>query len=157
VAIFSRRSAPVYGIVSGVAVGAIVTFLVLATTPAQSGYSWPPASRVENASSNFEPRTTAGIGIEILAPDCTTMLVDMDSTMPASVWVVPHGAPINYNETTPSPGNYHWSGNTPVEHLSVVVSITNPAAGFTIGVFDASYTENGTAYFGFAFSASDCP
>jgi hypothetical protein len=133
-----------------------VAVLVLATSP-PPGIHWPPAVEVENMGTNFTPRTMAGAEIAVLPSDCTTMLVDVDSKVPTNVWAAPLGTPINFNATSFQAPFYFWSGSVPVEHLSVVVSISNPSAGISLTLFDPSYNLSGYASFGFAFSASDCP
>ena len=117
---------------------------------------WPATAQVEYMGANFTPRTNAGESIEVLASDCTTMLADVDSSVPTSVWVTPWHTPIDFNNTAPPTAYYYWSGLTPIEHVSTVVTVANPAAGVALTVFDASYNESGPASFGFVFSASDC-
>ena len=84
------------------------------------------------------------------------MLVDIDSQVPVNVWVTPHGTSIDFNSTVPLTPYYYWSGLTPIEHLSTVVTVANPASGVSLTVFDPSYKASGMASFGFVFSANDC-
>lgn len=152
----SRRRASVYALILGIAVGMVLSIPVLAS-PHPQGYQWPPTAQVEFATAGFEPWKVTESGVASLPSDCTTMLVDMDSTFPAAVWVVPHNATINYNSSVGSPSFYYWSGATPTEHVSAVVSITNPTAGVWLVVFDPSSNQTGQASWGFVFSASNCP
>jgi len=144
---------------TGAAAGVIVTILVLTTSPAPPpSINWPSASQVENVSGNLTPRNVDGVGTSALAPDCTTVLVDVDSNVSVGVWVTQHDTTISYNATVApdlSP-YYYWSGPTGVEQVREIVTVTNPSAGITLAVMDASYTQNGTAYFGLWFPASDC-
>jgi hypothetical protein len=151
-----QRHVPLYSLLLGLGLGAVISILILASSPPQ-GHQWPPAAQVEFATAGFGPWKVAASGTASLPADCTTMLVDMDSTFPASVWVVPHNATIDYNTTVGSPEYYYWSGATPTEHVSAVVSISNPAAGVWLAVFDPSSNRTGQASWGFAFSANDCP
>jgi hypothetical protein len=151
-----RRHPPVYAFLLGIGLGAVISVLILASSPPQ-GYRWPPAAQVEFATAGFEPKEIAGSGVASMPSDCTTMLVDMDSTIPVGVWVVPHGATINYNSSVGSPWYYYWSGPTPTEHVSTVISISSRGTGIWLALFDPSPNQGGQASWGFVFSASDCP
>jgi hypothetical protein len=152
----TRRRAPTLPLLVGIVTGSIVTVLVLATSPAP-GIQWPPAAQVEFMGTTFTPRGVAGGGVSALAPDCTTMLVDVDSSVPTNVWAAPLGTPINFNATQFPAPFYYWSGPIPVGHISVVVTVSDPSAGISLTLLDASFNLSGPAHFGFAFSASDCP
>lgn len=152
----SRRRTFVYPLIMGIAVGMVLSIPVLAS-PHPQGYQWPDRNQVEFATAGFGPWTVDASGVASLPSNCTTMLVDMDSTFPAEVWVVPHNATINYNSSEGSPSYYYWSGPTPTEHISAIVSISNPAAGVWLAVRDPSSNQTGQASWGFVFSASDCP
>lgn len=151
----SRRAARVAPVLLGVAIGTLVAVLTLATSSAPA-IQWPPAQQVEFLGANFTPRTSVTGSERVLPSDCATMLVDVDSTVPTNVWVTPWHTPVDFNGTAPPAPSYYWSGLTPVEHLSTVVTVTNPSAGVALTVLDASYNQSGPASFGFVFSASDC-
>lgn len=153
---FSRLRSRALSTVGGIAIGSIVAILALAASPV-SVIHWPATAQVEYMGTNFTPRTMAGGSVEVLASDCTTMLVDVDSSVPTYVWATPWRTPIDFNNTAPPAASYYWSGLAPVEHVSTVVTVSNPAAGVALTVFDASYNESGPASFGFVFSANDCP
>ena len=152
----ARPRAWVIALLVGLVIGSIVVVLTFATSP-PPGIQWPPAAQVENMGTTFTPRTVAGGGVSALPSDCTRMLVDVDSNVPVTAWVTPHDTPIDFNRTAAPPSSYYWTGVIPVEHLGVVVKITDPSAGFSLTVFDPSYHQSGSATFGSAFSASDCP
>jgi hypothetical protein len=153
----SRRRGEVFAILLGIAIGCIVTVVVLATATRPPGYQWPPASQVEGSSVNFQTRGTGIVGTGELPPDCTLMLADLDSTIPVVLWVTPHTEGVVSNGSLTISSYYYWSGDTPVTHVSAVVTITDPAAGANLVVFNPSANQSGVAYFGFAFSAGDCP
>jgi len=144
-------------ILAGIALGVVVAVLILATSPRPSSIKWPPASQVEATGANLTPRAQAGGGVAALASDCTTALVDVDAHLPVEVWLAPAGTPINYNATAFPAPFYFWSGANPVEHLSVVVTVSDPNEGFSLTVFDPSYTQSGPASFGIWFSGNGCP
>jgi hypothetical protein len=152
----SRPYARIAPALLGVLIGALVVVLTLSTAP-PPGIPWPAASQVEDLGSSFTPRGTAGEGVPVLAADCTTMLVDVNSNVSTNVWAAPHGTPIDFNATSFPAPFYYWSGSIPVEHLSVVVTVSNPSMGISLTFFDPSYNQSGHVSFGFAFSASDCP
>ena len=131
--------------------------LILATAPRPTGFQWPPASQVENISGPINPLNAAVVFWGPLASNCTTMLVDLDSTLPAVVWVTPHITDVLSNLTARGNGTYYWSGITPVSHLSTVVSITDPAGGLDLIVLNASENLTGDFSFGSVFSANGCP
>lgn len=152
----SRPRSRVLPIAVGIVIGAIVAVATLAASPVPV-FHWPAAAQVEANGLNLTPRAMESVSVEVLASDCTTMLVDVDSTVPTYVWVTPWHTPIDFNNTAPPATSYYWSGLAPVEHVSAVVTVSNPSAGVAVTVFDASYNESGPGAFGFVFSASDCP
>jgi hypothetical protein len=149
---------PEYAILSGVAAGAIVVVLILATSPALfAGYQWPPAGQVEGWSVRFAQPGIYQDGSGQLASDCTTMLAELDSNAPVTLWVIPYIEMVNSSIPPTISSYYYWSGGTPVSHISTVVTITDPAAGINMVVYDSSELSNIIVHFGFWFSASDCP
>lgn len=155
----SRRREPAYAILSGIAVGAIVTVLVLATSPAPAEYPWPPVSQVEGYTVHFtEDGSVTRGGTGRLPSDCTRMLVDLTSTVPVTLWVTDlAGASVPSNGTPPSIPSYnYWSGSAAVTVVSTVVAMAPPDT-FWMVVYDGDEYPTGTASFGFWFSASDCP
>lgn len=149
-----RRHA--FAIALGVAVGMLFVVLALASSLPPSGYNWPPASRVESNSMAISgPAGRGGIGAGAEPADCTTMLLDLDSTGRVQLWVIPQTEGYSSNISVPIPFFYYWTGTTGATHISTVVTITDPADGIAM-VLQTSGGENGTAYFGFVFSASDC-
>ena len=153
---FSRLRSRVLPAIVGIAIGSIVALVTLAATPLPLIH-WPATAQVEYMGTDFTPRTMAGGSVEVLASDCTAMLVDVDSSVPTFVWATPWRTPIDFKNMAPPLTSYYWSGLAPVEHVSTVVTVSNPAAGVSLTVFDASFNESGPASFGFVFSANDCP
>ena len=104
----------------------------------------------------FEPRDWVIAGVGPVASDCTSLLVDLDSAVPTNLWVVAAMHDSDVNNTTLASA-YYSSGAMPLEHVSAVVQITDPAAGVAVTVFNPSYNESGRVSFGFVFSAPNCP
>ena len=146
----------VYAVLPGIAIGAVVTVILLATATQPAVYYWPSASQVETTSVTFAGRGVGLFGTGGLPSDCTTMLVDLDSTLPVVLWVIPHSESVATNGTPTIASYYYWSGETPVSHVSSVATVTDPANGIDFVVFDPA-NLTGTASAGAAFSASDCP
>ncbi len=147
---------PIFGASVGAAVGAVLTAVILMMSSSSAGYQWPPQKSILFLGGSFTPRTMAGGGVAALPSDCNLMLIGVNSTVPLEVWLAPHGADINFTSGTSSPRYYYWSGTTPLEQLRTVVSLTNPAQGFSFTLFDPSNSESGNATWGYAFSSSDC-
>ncbi len=151
-----RHFSPSGSILSGVVVGVVATILILATSPGPPGIQWPPANQVENNSAMFQPRGWVVVGVGPVASECSTLLVDLDSAVPANLWVVAamHNSDVNNTTLTSA---YYSSGAMPVEHVHAVVQIMDPAAGVAVAVFNPSYNESGRVSFGFVFSVPNCP
>ena len=150
------RRRDLIGIAAGVAVGALVALAALSTTIAPTGSQWPSQKALLSYNFVFTARSTSGIGILMLGAGCTQMLLGLNSSVPLEVWVAPFATPVNLNNSPPVLTHYYWSGTQPVEQLRVTFELTNPGDGFSVGMFDLSYTSGGNASWGFAFSDSDC-
>ena len=150
----SRQRGASYGAAAGAVVGAIVAVLVLSLGSAPLEYQWPASDTPLGG--YLAPGTTEGFGLFALPTDCSSMLIDLNSTVPAMVWAAPWGTPVNFNATSFGGPFYFWSGAVAVDHLSVVVSILRPGAGMSVTVRDTSATENGSALFNIWFPSSGC-
>ena len=154
-----RPRGPAYAILSGIAVGSVVAILVLVYAHAPAGYQWPPTSQVEGWTVRFTEDGSAVRGDTGLPPDCTTMLVDLDSTVAVTLWVIPSGPVyLPSNGTPPSfPSYLYWSGSVGVTHVNTVIMVTDTENGVALVVFDGNEYPTGVASFGYWFTASDCP
>ena len=148
---------PVYALLVGASLGAVVSLLILASTlPTSTGYHWPTAAQVESVSSYFTPGTSAGLGSQAVGNNCTTMLAAVNSNVSIEVWVTPWNTAVNPGSPEPPASYYFWSGLAGLKNLSKILTITDPSGGVALSLYDATENQSGSAQFGYVFEQPDC-